>query len=51
MEGDVTHMEKRERCVWSFDGETWSNHLEDLGMDGSIILRWIIKKLDIRAWN
>jgi hypothetical protein len=25
------------------------NHLEDPGMDGRIIIRWIIRKLDVRA--
>jgi hypothetical protein len=27
------------------------NLLEDLGLDGRIILRWIVSKLDLRAWT
>jgi len=26
------------------------NHLEDPGVDGRIILRWIIRKWNVRAW-
>ena len=26
-------------------------HLEDPGVDGRIVLRWIIRKWDARAWN
>jgi len=34
---------KRENCVHGFGGETWKKDtLEDL--DGSIILKWILKK-------
>jgi len=27
------------------------SHLEDSGVDGRIILRWIFRKWDIRAWT
>jgi len=27
------------------------NHMEDPGVDGRIILRWIFRKLDVGAWT
>jgi hypothetical protein len=27
------------------------NHLEDLGVDGRIILRYIFRQWDVRAWS
>ena len=36
-----------------FDGETWEfrDHLEDLGVDGKPVLKWIFEKLDgIMDW-
>jgi hypothetical protein len=27
------------------------NHLEDPGLDGRIILRWISRKLDVGVWT
>jgi len=44
--------------VWgrgeAYTGFWWGNprerdHLEDLGIDGKIILRWIFRKLDVGA--
>jgi len=37
-------------------GFWWGNlkgrdHLEDLGVDGRIILRWIFRKMNLGAWT
>jgi len=33
-------------------GETWGkDHLGDPGVDGRIILRWIIRKWDVGVWT
>jgi hypothetical protein len=38
---------RQERCIQGFGGETeGKNHLEDIGIDGNIILKWIFKKWD-----
>jgi len=39
-----------------YTGFWWGNlkgrdHLENLGKDGRIILRWIFEKWDVRAWT
>jgi len=40
----------------AYSGFCWGNlrerdHLEDPGVDGRIILRWLFKKWDVGAWT
>jgi len=40
----------------AYAGFWWGNlmegdHLEDSGVEGSIILRWIFRRWDVGAWN
>jgi len=51
-EGHVLLGERGEWCT----GVWWGNlrekdHLEDLGIDGKIILRWLFRKWDVRVWT
>jgi len=50
--GHVAHTGRGE----VYTGFRWGNlrerdHLEDLGVDGRIILRWIFRKWDAEPWN
>ena len=40
------------KCLHGFSGESCSKETtwEDLGVDGMIILKWILKKQDRMAW-
>ena len=48
----MTHMGDMRGAYWVF---VWRhdrrNHLEDLGVDGRIILKWIAKKWDGKSWT
>jgi len=39
-------------CIHGFGGEAeGKNHLEDPGVNGSIILRWIFRKRNVGVWT
>jgi hypothetical protein len=45
MGGSCATYERHERCIQGFGGETLKrDHLEDLGLNRTIILDWIAKK-------
>jgi len=40
----------------AYKGFRWENlrkidHLEDPGLEGQIVIRWIFRKWDVRAWR
>jgi hypothetical protein len=53
MGGECSTYGGEERCIQDFSGGKLREreHLEDPGVDGRIILRWIFRKWDVRAWT
>ena len=48
----VAHMADRRGVYWVMMGKLEGmNHLEDPGIDGRIILRWIVRKWDVGTWT
>jgi len=46
------HVLGQERCIQSLGGRTEKrDHLEDPGVDGKIILKWIFKTWGGKSWN
>ena len=43
--------DKRGVYTDSTDRSEGKNHLENLGVDGRIILNWILKKQECQAWS
>jgi len=50
--GNVAHMGESRGVYRVLVGKPEGNsHLEDPGIDGRIILRWIFRTWDVRAWT
>ena len=49
--GHVARMGREEACKrFSWENLKERDHMEVLGVDGRIILRWIFRKCDMRTW-
>jgi hypothetical protein len=50
--GACSTYRREKRCIQGFDGENLKEraHLEDIGVDGTRVLRWVLKELDGGEW-
>ena len=52
MDGTCSKYGREERCIQGFGGEASErDHLEDLDLDGRIILRRIFMKWNVQVWT
>jgi len=51
--GECSTCGGEEKCIQCFGGETLRerDYLDDPGIDGRILLRWIFKKWDVGVWT
>jgi len=50
--GHVARIGRGEACRWFWWGNLRdTDHLEDPGVDGRVILRWIFRKWDVGVWT
>jgi hypothetical protein len=45
------HVQMRHACNTSLENTEGKSHLEDLRVDGKLILKWILKEYGVRMWT
>jgi hypothetical protein len=52
MGGTCSTYRRTEKCIQcNVRKREKRDHLEDIGVDGKVILKWILKEQDYRAWS